>query len=107
MAFSDHTFQNAATATGDGTALEVPSSAQTLVSQVSGTFSATIVPEASLDGGTTDSAVPVLDSSNSLATEVTSGGIYRFLESLRAYTHFRWRISVYASGSVTVKGRYE
>lgn len=98
------TLQNAAEATGNGTAFDVDGyGVGRLV--VSGTFSATIVPEGSIDG-TNYFAIPVVDISTGVsALSITAKGNY--LVNCQGLSNIRARISDYTSGTVTVLARVE
>lgn len=98
------TLQNAAEATGNGTAFDVDGyGVGRLV--VSGTFSATIVPEGSIDG-TNYFAIPVVDISTGVsALSITAKGNY--LVNCQGLSNIRARISGYTSGTVTVLARVE
>lgn len=82
--------QNAATSNGNGTVLDLDSGYGTLAIQVTGTFSATINFEVSLNGA---DYVPIKTTTVTGVYEIPVAGVYKF----------RARISGYASGSVTVK----
>lgn len=97
------TMQNAATATGAGTVLDVEGKGSAII-EVSGTFTATIDFEVSLDDTTWHSVAGYSLSAGTRSTSTTSTGVFVFpavpgVKSLRA------NISAYTSGSVTVKGR--
>lgn len=91
--------QNAATATGNGTAMAVSGYA-TVVLEVTGTFSATVVFEGSRDGGTT--YYPLYGQSDLAVVDRLSSAGLIFI-NVAGLTHIRARIDFYASGSVTVK----
>lgn len=95
--------QDAAAATGNGTALLMDGFTYVCV-QTSGTFSATVTLEGTIDGtnwvevGATD-----LNATNH-ATKVkgiTGAGLY-LLDHTGGLTSFRARVSSYSSGAVTV-----
>jgi hypothetical protein len=94
--------QSAATALGDGNAIALRGH-NAISLQITGTFVATITFEATQDG-TNFVAIPAINL-NSLAqsTTTTTTGIYLIYAAGMSYV--RARISVYTSGSVTVKGR--
>lgn len=105
-ALSSHTFQSAATGTGNGTALNT-STVTDLIIQISGITSATITFEGSLDGGTTYSpikAVPI--ATGSAATTTTADGIFRLTVPAYQFQRVRCRVSTYASGTINVVGLY-
>ncbi len=101
-ALTSHTFQNAATATGDGTALNTATSSELNI-QVSGISGDTITFEGSLDGGTTYSSILCIPVGGG-APSVTAiaNGIYRPLLPAYSFTRVRCRISTYGSGTITV-----
>lgn len=107
MAFTNVTFQNAATATGNGTALttEITDSMFALFVQVSGISGDTITFEASLDGGTTYSPIEMVSSAGK-ATTATADGLYRLPYQLGVFSGFRCRISTYGAGTITAEGTY-
>ena len=99
--------QNAATATGNGSAARPVvsiSSYQMLTIQVTGISGDTITMEGTIDG-TNWYAIEFMDMADStaLATTITANGIFRAdvtgLEQVRA------RISTYSAGTITVIGR--
>lgn len=98
------TLQNAATANGDG-ALYQLTGCEDIVICISGTFSASIHLEATLDG-TVWHEVAAHDltstSANDKAKTINAPGLYA-LEHVGGMTSFRARISDYASGAVTVR----
>jgi hypothetical protein len=98
-----HTFQNAATATGNGTELGVQGWATVGVQVVlSGT--ATVVFEGTTDGSnyTSVSCTSVASTSFAQATGATSSGLYAC--PVAGLSALRVRISAYSSGTVTAKG---
>jgi len=96
------TLQNAATATGNGTTM--PSSAMGAVSvQITGTFSATVTFEGTMDGSTWVALMATNANDDARATTATAAGVYSVV--LNGCTSFRARISSYSSGTVTVKAR--
>ena len=93
--------QSAATATGNGTSLPLRDKATGLV-QVTGTFSATITWEATLNGDDWVAIQATPLATGTAATTATATGLYRITAAgLRAV---RARISAYVSGKVTVVG---
>jgi len=96
------TLQSAATATGNGTALDVGLYGGVAV-QITGTFSATVTFEATIDR--TNWIAVKADNLNdrTSATTATAAGIFQI--PLSGAVQFRARISAYSSGSVTVKAR--
>lgn len=102
------TMQNAATATGNGTAINTASLTTNAMFgavgfQVTGTFSATITFEVTFDGSTWVSVMATNLTDDTRATTATAAGAYSVL--LNGALQCRARISAYTSGSVTVKGR--
>jgi hypothetical protein len=95
--------QNAATATGNGAWLPVRQSSTPngAVAQVTGTFSATITWEATINGTDWVAVLGTNLSTGTQASTATAAGIYTF--SIPRAEHFRARISAYSSGSVTVE----
>lgn len=93
--------QSAAAGTGNGTELDVAGLA-TAVVQLSGTFSATITFEATVNGADWI-AVPFTNiNSAASATTATAAGLYR--ASVAGLSRVRARISAYTSGNVTAVG---
>lgn len=94
--------QTAAVATGNGTALTVRGYGGAII-QVTGTFSATLIVEGTVDGTNWVTLRVMNVSDGSFVTSVTATGVYAIatagIETIRA------RVSAYTSGSVTVKGR--
>ena len=98
--------QNAAVATGNGTAIETTGAANgacsTLAMQVTGITSATITFEATIDGTNWVAVLATNITSGTAATTATANGVYRLdcsgLASVRA------RISAWTSGTITVTG---
>lgn len=104
------TMQNAATATGNGTAIIIGVSAAApganlgaVGIQITGTFSATITFEATTDGTNWSSVMATELADDSRATTATAAGHYTILYGSAVYV--RARISSYSSGTITVKGR--
>ena len=105
MQFIEVIMQNAAAATGDGAALECVRGDGIVVTkaglQVSGTFVAGIVFEATVDGSNWV-AVQGTNLNNGAATSTSSvAGIFRF--DVAGLLKLRARIGSYTSGAVTVK----
>ena len=104
------TMQNAATATGNGTAIVVGVSAANpganlgaVGVQIVGTFSATITFEATTDGTNWTPVMATNLEDDVRATTATAAGQYTILYG--SAIRIRARISSYSSGLVTVKGR--
>lgn len=102
------TMQNAATATGNGTAIKTASQTTNAMFgavgfQITGTFSATVTFEVTFDGSTWVEVMATNLSDDTRATTATAAGAYSVL--LNGALQCRARISAYTSGSITVKGR--
>ena len=94
------TLQDAATAAGNGSIFVVEDLA-TVVLQVSGTFSATVSFEGTVDG-TNWVAVRAQNLATGVAaTSTTSAGLFRL--TVAGLAKIRAPISSYTSGSITVK----
>lgn len=96
------TLQSAATATGNGTALDVRT-ASAISAQITGTFVGTVTWEGTVDGTNWIALQATNANDDSRATTATAPGIYSIV--LHGCVQFRARISAYTSGSITVKGR--
>ena len=104
------TIQNAATATGNGTALPVTASRDgpfsTFVAQVTGTFSATVTFEATLGESATQAsntwvAIPMRNvTTGAVATTTTAAGVFR--GNCSGYRYVRARVTWTSGTSVTV-----
>ncbi len=97
------TLQSAASATGNGTALNC-AGRKHIVVQLSGTFTATVTWEGSVDGSNWI-AVALADlnsTTRARATTATAAGLY-LLDDVAGLQQFRARISAYTSGNVTAK----
>ncbi|KKK55272.1 hypothetical protein LCGC14_3076220, partial [marine sediment metagenome] len=97
--------QDAATGTGNGTVLMCEGYAFASF-QLSGTFSATIKFEVTVDEENWIEVQAKNENDGSISTTATAEGIYSFY--VAGYARVRARISLYGSGSVTVtaKGTY-
>lgn len=95
--------QNAAAATGNGSAMTGIEEFEALIVEVSGTFVGTITWEVSEDGVTFYAVNSTPLASGTKATTATTTGMYA-IPTLGS-KQFRARISAYTSGSITVKGR--
>ena len=95
------TLQNAATANGNGTLMDV-SALATAVLEVRGTFSATVNFEGSLDDTNWYPLLTNQRSTGVIATTTPTTGLYEI--NVSAIKSVRARISGYVSGSVTVAG---
>jgi len=95
------TMQNAVTANGNGTTLNVNEYA-TAVLEIRGTFSATINFECSIDG---TNWYPVLATKNDgiISSSCSTAGLYEI--KVAAWKSIRARVSGYVSGNVTVVGK--
>jgi hypothetical protein len=99
------TLQAAAGALGNGTAIDFLG-IDTLSCQLSGTFSATVTFEGSIDGGTTYAAVGMQPlAGGAVTTTATAPGIFVIPVENTALSHFRARVSTFVSGTVTVVSR--
>ncbi len=78
---------------------EVEGRYKTLAVQVSGTFSATVSFEGSVDGTNWAAVAGTNASSGQTATSTTAPGIFVF--NIPGFKKFRARITAYTSGSVT------
>lgn len=98
------TMQSAAAATGNGTSLRLGGYSKATL-HVSGTFSGTVTYEGSVDG-TNWVAVALLDTADmtTYATTSTAEKIMT-LNNVGGLIELRARVSAYASGTITVKGR--
>ena len=96
----DKTLQDAAAANGNGTEFVLNGRHGTLTLQISGTFSATINFEASIDGTNYIAIRGINKNTGNGATTATAAGIFQF--SVPGAMKFRARVSSYASGNVTV-----
>lgn len=96
------TLQNAAAATGNGTAALV-AGCNNVVLQIVGTFSATVTFEATLDGSNwvAVACADLNSTTRARATTATAPGLF-MLDAVAGLQQFRARVSAYASGSVTV-----
>jgi len=98
--------QNAAAATGNGTAIDFKSYHH-LTLDVTGTFTATVTFEGTIDDSNWV-AIGLLPSNNGAAvTTATAAGMFKLPVDMCALSQVRARISAYTSGSVTVKSRKE
>lgn len=99
-------FQNAVSATGNGTAYEViePSfgSWHWLDIQVTGTFTATLTVEGTLDGTNWFAVAAVILSSGAYGATITATGGYR--ADVSGFLQVRVRVTWTSGTSVTVRG---
>ena len=98
MATAQVTMQDAADATGDGTAIPFAGpfgDAEKVRVQVSGTFSATVTYEGTVDGSNWVAFAATDASTTSTAAEI-------LLFETAGLAEFRARVSAYTSGNVTV-----
>jgi hypothetical protein len=98
-----HVFQDAAAATGTGTALAV-AGWSTIGVQVVISDTATVAFEATADDSNwvSRACVSIASTSGALSTTATASGLYAC--NVAGMTQFRVRISAYTGGTVTVKG---
>lgn len=95
--------QPAAAATGNGTAIDLalPNDGfETVGVQLSGTFSATVTFEATIDGTNWIAILLTNLNAGTTATTATAAGLFRF--DAKGLFQFRARVSAYTSGNVTV-----
>jgi len=97
----DLIMQSAAGATGNGTAIDTALLSH-LSMQVSGTFSATVTFEATVDGTNWVSLQVSNVTNGAVSTTATAAGI--FTCSVAGLAKVRARVSTWVSGSVTVRG---
>lgn len=95
------TFQSAAVAVSNGTAMNVLGLASLAV-QVTIATTATITFEGTVDDSTWESIEGIKRSDGSLATTATATGLYTF--SVAGLSQFRCRISAWTAGAVTAVG---
>jgi hypothetical protein len=98
-----HVFQDAAGATGNGTALQVQGWA-TIGVQVVITDTATVTFESTVDDSNWASSVctSVASTSGALVTTATTSGVY--FCNVSGMTQFRVRVSSFTGGTITAKG---
>jgi len=98
--------QNAAVATGNGTAMECTAATRgamtVLTMQVQGITTATITFEATIDGSNWVAVQATNLNSGSAATTATADGLYRL--TVLGLVSVRARISAWTSGTITVTG---
>jgi hypothetical protein len=98
------TLQDAAAATGNGVEIDFDGFERLSV-QVSGTFTATVTFEGSVDG-TTYAAVGMQPlAGGSVATTATAAGIWVLPVANSALATYRARVSAYTSGTIDVVAR--
>jgi len=98
----NHTFQSAAEANGNGTALTVTGYAGVGV-QVEGITTATVTFEGTIDGSTYYAVEALNYNNGSKATSTAADGL--FLVPTAGMDQLRCRISGYSAGTITVSGR--
>lgn len=98
------TLQNAAAATGNGTAIDVKGY-HSVVLDVTGAFTATVTFEGTIDDANwvAIGVKPVADTA--AVTTATAAGMFKLPIDIDALSQIRARISAYTSGNVTVKSR--
>ena len=94
--------QSAATATGNGTAMSV-GGLPTVGVQVEGITSATVAFEGTIDGSTWYGVQAVNVTTGAVATTTTADGLFSI--PVTGLDQLRSRISVYATGTITVNGK--
>lgn len=95
------TLQNAAAATGNGTAIDMADFPQLAV-EVSGTFTATVTFEGTIDESSWFAVGLKTAADGAAVTTATAAGAFKLPIDL-PLAKFRARISAYTSGNVTVK----
>jgi hypothetical protein len=93
------TLQSAATATGNGTSLNVQNRRSAGL-QVTGTFTATVTFEATIDGSNWVALNATPSNSATPASTATAAGIW--VANVAGFVSIRARVSAYTSGSITV-----
>lgn len=101
-ATADTTMQNAVSATANGTSLTVTGYG-TAVFRVTGTFTATVDFEASVDAGANWYAISAMSNAGTLASQVSSAGLYRI--NCAGIDVIRARVTWTSGTSITVIGR--
>jgi len=101
-ATGDTVMQNAVSATGNGTSLNVTGYGTALL-QVSGTFSATVTFEASSDAGTTWTNISATQIGGDIVLSTTAPGLFRITSA--GFDLIRARVTWTSGTSVTVTGR--
>ena len=98
--------QNAATGTGNGTAMDCTAATRgamtVLTMQVTGITTATITFEGTIDGTNFVAVQATNLNSGSAATTATADGLYRI--TVLGLVSVRARISAYTSGTITITG---
>lgn len=102
MTFQSHTFQNAATATGNGTAMPVDTVTGVMV-DLAISETATVTFEGAGESGTFFAVDAYSTVSRTVKETATASGLYYVVVS--GLKQFRVRISSYTSGTVTATGR--
>lgn len=98
------TLQNAAAATGNGTAIDLKGY-ENLVVEISGTFAGTVTFESTIDD-TSFFVVGLKTMADGAAvTTATAPGAFKLPEDASALSQFRARVSAYTSGAITAKSR--
>ena len=97
------TLQNAAVATGDGTAINMKGWHE-LVIHVTGITTATVTFEGTVNDSTWFSVGMAAVATGTVATSATADGAFYLPRGLHL-SKFRARISAYTSGTITVVGR--
>lgn len=103
------TLQNAAGATGNGTAFDLCNTATrdayaSAILSITGTFSATVTFEGTIDGSNWFSLLGQNMASGVQSATATGTGAFAF--NVIGLTKIRARVSAYTSGNVTVKGSF-
>jgi len=98
----NHTFQSAAVANANGTALSVGGLPAVGV-QVEGITTATVTFEGTIDGSTWYAVQGVNATTGAMATSTTADGLFQV--PVTGYDQLRCRISGYSAGTITVSGK--
>lgn len=98
------TLQNAAAATGNGTAIDVKGQ-RSLVLDVTGTFVATVTFEGTIDDSNWVAIGLKTAADAAAVTSATAVGMFKLPQDLDALSQVRARVSAWTSGAVTVKSR--
>lgn len=96
-----HTFQSGATATGNGTAMDVAGLPLVGV-QITGITTATVTFEVTIDGSTWVATRVLNVTGGAVGSTTTASGI--FLVPTAGMEQLRCRISSYTAGTITAKG---
>jgi hypothetical protein len=98
------TLQNAAVATGNGTAIEMEGFNRLTV-EITGTFVGTVTFEGTIDDSSWFAVGLKTAADAAAVTAPTAPGAWKLPADGPALSGFRARVSAYTSGSITVKAR--